>query len=187
MYKLTNTMRRAVLRSLIPTSRSNPLKEMVTRWLFRWQGLLREVTEEVFTEANDDVSLEAFHTVKPSSISLTPSEFITFVEQLSALGRQVRDRITQRQTNNRLLDVVATMKVDGLLKVFMKEETKVGPEFNYLEMIIFLMNPLMSRHKFAIKKGHIIRRLWHAIQQTLQPKAPSAPSTDGKQVWIGSG
>ena len=41
---------------------------------------LREVTEEVFTEANDDVILEAFHTVKPSSLTPTPREFINFVE-----------------------------------------------------------------------------------------------------------
>ena len=63
MYGLTDAMRRAVLLSLIPASRSNPLKEMVNRYQFWYQDLLREVTEEVFTEANDDVILEAFHTV----------------------------------------------------------------------------------------------------------------------------
>ena len=52
MYGLTDAMRRAVLLSLIPASRSNPLKEMVNRYQFRYQDLLREVTEEVFTECN---------------------------------------------------------------------------------------------------------------------------------------
>ena len=52
MYGLTDAMRRAVLLSLIPASRSNPLKEMVNRYQFRYQELLREVTEEVFTECN---------------------------------------------------------------------------------------------------------------------------------------
>ena len=62
------------------------------------------------------------------------------------------------------------MKVDGLLKEIIKEETKVGLDFNYLEMIVFVMNPLMSRHKSAIKKGHIMRRLGHVIQVSPQPK-----------------
>ena len=31
------------------------------------------------------------------------------------------------------------------------------------------MNPLMSRHKLAIKKGHIMRQLGHAIQESPQP------------------
>ena len=44
MYGLTDAMRRAVLLSLIPASRSNPLKEMVNRYQFRYQDLLREVT-----------------------------------------------------------------------------------------------------------------------------------------------
>ena len=57
MYGLTDAMRRAVLLSVIPASRSNQLKEMVNRYEFRYQDLLREVTEEVFTEANDDVIL----------------------------------------------------------------------------------------------------------------------------------
>ena len=48
MYGLTDALRRAVLLSLIPASRSNPLKEMVNRYQFRYQGLLRESTEEVF-------------------------------------------------------------------------------------------------------------------------------------------
>ena len=68
------------------------------------------------------------------------------------------------------------MKVDGLLKETIKEETKVGVEFNYLEMIVFVMNPLMSRHKLAIKKGHIMRRLGHAIQESPQPKPWTPPN-----------
>ena len=118
----------------------------MNRYQFRYQDLLREVTEEIFTEANDDVILEAFHTVKRSSLTLTPREFINFVEQFLALGRRVRDGITQRQAKDRLLDVIATIKVDGLLEGIIKEETKVGSEFNYLKMIVFGMNPLMSRH-----------------------------------------
>ena len=31
------------------------------------------------------------------------------------------------------------------------------------------MNPLMSRHKLAIKKGHIMRRLGQAIPEAPQP------------------
>ena len=142
MYGLTDAMRRAVLLSLIPATRSNPLKEMVNRYQFKYQDLLREVTEEVFTEANEDVMLEAFHTLKPSSLTPTPREFINFVEQFLALGRNVCDGITQRQAKDPLLDVIATMKVDGLLKEIIKEETKVGLEFNYLEMIVFVMNTL---------------------------------------------
>ena len=122
MYGLTDAMRRAVLLSLIPTTWSSPLKEMVNRYQFRYQDLLREVTEEVFTEANDDVILEVFHTVKPSSLTPTPREFINFVEQFLALGRRVRDIITQWQAKDGLLDVIATMKVDGLLKEIIKEE-----------------------------------------------------------------
>ena len=115
MYGLKDAMRRAVLLSLIPTSRSNPLKEMVNRYQFWYQDLLREVTEEVFREGNNVVILEAFHTVKPSSPTPTPHELINFVEQCLALGRRVRDRITQRQAKEHLLDVIATMRVDGLL------------------------------------------------------------------------
>ena len=115
MYGLTDAMRRAVLLSLIPAPRSNPLKEMVNRYQFRYQDLLREVTEEVFTEANNDVILDAFHTVTPSSLTPPPREFINFFEQFPALGRRVRDGITQRQAKDRLLDDIATMKVDGLL------------------------------------------------------------------------
>ena len=174
MYGLTDDMRRAVLLSLIPASRSSPLKEMVNGYPFRYQDLLREVTEEVFTEANDDVILEAFHTVRLSSITPTPREFMNFVEQFLALGRRVRDGITQRQAKVRLLDVIATMRVDGLLKGIIKEETKVRLEFNYLEMIVYVMNPLMSRHKLAIKKGHIMRRLGYAIPEAPQPK-PEVP------------
>ena len=55
-------------------------------------------------------------------------------------------------------------------------ETKVGVEFNHLEMIVFVMNPLMSRHKLAIKKGHIMRRLGHAIQESPQPKPWTPPN-----------
>ena len=73
--------------SLIPASPSHPLKEMMNRHRFRYQVLLREVTEEVFTEANDDVFLEAFHTVKLSSLDPAPREFIKFVDQFIALGR----------------------------------------------------------------------------------------------------
>ena len=70
------------------------------------------------------------------------------------------------------------MKVDGLLKEILKEETKPGLEFNYIGMIMFVMNPFMSDHKLAIKKGHIMRRLGHAIQESPQPK----PWTPSKQV-----
>ena len=176
MYGLTETMRKAVLLSLIPASRSNPFKEMANRYHFQYQDLLREVTEDVFVEAKDDVILEAFHTVKPSSLTSTPREFITLVEQFTALGRRVRDRITQRQAKDRLLDVIATMKVEGLLKEIIKEENKVGLEFNYLEMIVFMKNPLMSRHKLAIKKGHIMGRLGHAILESPQPKPWTPPN-----------
>ena len=133
MYGLTDAMRRAVLLSLIPVSRSNPLKEMVDRYQFRYQDLLRKVMEEVFTEANDDVILEAFHTVKASSLTPTPREFINFVEQFLVLGRRVRDGITQQQAKDRLLEVIATMKVDGLLKEISMEETKVGPNVTTLK------------------------------------------------------
>ena len=175
MYRLTDTMRRGVLLSLVPAFRSNPLKEVVNRYELNYQDLLREVTEEVFTEANDDVTLEAFHTVKPSSLTSTPHEFINFVEQFLALSRRVRDRITQLQAKDRLLHVMATMKVDRLLKEIFKEETKVGLEFSYLEMIVFLMNPLMPRLKFAIKRGHIMRRLGQAIPEAPHSK-PQVPA-----------
>ena len=79
MYGLSDAMRRAVLLSLIPSSGSNPLTEMVNQYQFRYPGLLREVTEEVLTEANDDAILEACHTVKLSSLTSTPREFINFV------------------------------------------------------------------------------------------------------------
>ena len=176
MYGLTDAMRRAVLPSLLPASRSNPLKEMVNRYQFRYQDLLREVTEEVFTAANDDVTLEAFNTVKLSSLTATPRQIINFVEQFLALGRRVRDGITQQQAKDRLLDIIATMKVDGLLKEIIKEETEVGVEINYLKMIVFVMNPLMFRHKFAIKKGHIMRQLGHAIQESPRPKPWTPPN-----------
>ena len=70
------------------------------------------------------------------------------------------------------------MKVDGFLKEIIKEDTKVGLEFNYVKMIVFVMNPLMSRHKLAIKKGHIMRPLGHAIQESPQPK-PWTPPNEG--------
>ena len=47
MYGLRDAMRRAVLLSLIPATRSKPLKKMVSRYQFRYEDLLREVTEEV--------------------------------------------------------------------------------------------------------------------------------------------
>ena len=185
MYGLTDAIRRAVLLSLIPASQSNPLKEMVNRYPLRYQDLLWEVTEEVFTEANDNVILEAFHTVKPSSLTPTPREFRNFVEQFLALGRRVRDRITQRQAKDRLLDVIARMKVDGLLKEVIKEETKVGLGFNYLERIVFVMNPLMSRHKLAIKKGHIMRRRGQPIPEARQPKPQLPPQRTGNKYGSG--
>ena len=86
MYGLTDAMRRAVLLSLIAATRSDPLKEMVGRYQFKYQDLLKEVAEEVFTEANDDVILEALHTVKPSPLTPTPHEVINFVERFLALG-----------------------------------------------------------------------------------------------------
>ena len=82
MYGSTNAMGRAVLLPLSPASQSNPLKKMVNRYQFRYQDLLREVTEEVFTEANDQVILEAFNTVTPSSPTPTPCEFIHWVQKV---------------------------------------------------------------------------------------------------------
>ena len=158
---------------------------MVIGYQFRYQDLLREVTEEVFTEANDDVILEAFHTVKPSSLTPTPREFINFVAHFLALGRRVRDGITQRQAKDTLLNVIATMKVDGLLKEIFEEETKVGLEFNYLEMIVYVMNPFMSRHKLAIKKGHIMRRLGYAIPEAPQRKPQVPPQRTGNKYGSG--
>ena len=49
------------------------------------------MTEEVFPEANDNVILEAFHTVKPSSLTPTPREFVNFVEQFLAFGEAGSD------------------------------------------------------------------------------------------------
>ena len=68
------------------------------------------------------------------------------------------------------------MKVDGLLKEIIKEETKVGLEFNYLEMIVFVINSLMSRQKLAIKNGHIMPGLGHAIQESPQYKPWTPPN-----------
>ena len=187
MYWLIDAMRRAVLPSPIPASRSHPLKEMVNRYPFRYQDLLRELTEEVLTEAKDDVILEAFHTVQLSSLTPTPRKFINFVEQFLAWGRRVCNRITQRQAKDRLLDVFATMKVHALLKEIIKDETKVGLEFIYLRIIVFVMNPLMSRHKYASKKGHVMRRLGYAIHEAPATQANSASSMDREQVWILAG
>ena len=185
MYGLTDAMRRAVFLSLIPASRSNELKEMVNPYQLRYQDLLRKVTEEVSTKANDDVILEPFYTVKPSSLTPTPSEFINFVEKISGLGRRVSDGITQRQARVPLLDVIATMKGDGLFKEIIKEEIKVGLEFNYLEIIVYLMNPLMSRNKLAIKKEHIMRRLGYAILEAPQPKPQVLPQRTGNKYGSG--
>ena len=185
MYGLTDAMRGAVFLPLIPASPSNPLKEMVNWYRFRYQDLLREVTEEVFTEAKNDVILEAFYTVNPSSLTPTPRESINFVEQFLALGRRVRNGITQRQAKDRLLYVIATMKVDGLLKEIIKEETKVGLELNYPEMILFVMNPLMSGYKLAIKKGDIMRRLGQAIPEAPQPKSQVRPQRTGNTYGSG--
>ena len=74
-----------------------------------------------------------------------------------------------------LLDVVATIKVDGLLEEMIKEETKVSLEFNYLEMIVFIMNPLISGHRLKIQKVHIMKRLRHAIQEVPQRKPLQQP------------
>ena len=69
------------------------------------------------------------------------------------LSRRVRDGITQRQVEDRLLDVIATMKVDGLLKKIIKEESKVGLEFNYLGMIIFVMSPSCPATNWPSRRG----------------------------------
>ena len=65
-----------------------------------------------------------------------------------------------------------------------KRGTKVGLEVNYLEMIVYVMNPLKSRPKLAIKKGHIMRRLGYAIPEAPQPK-PQVPlqRTGNKNGW----
>ena len=77
------------------------------------------------------------------------------------------------------------MKVDGLLKEIIKEETKVGLAFNYLEMIVFLMKPLMSHHKLAIKKGHIMHRLRQAIPEAPQPEPQVPPQRTGNKYGSG--
>ena len=77
MHGLTDAMRRAVLLSLIRASRSNLLKKMVNPYQFWYEDLLREVTKEVFTEAKNDVILEAFHTVKRISLTPTPRDSST--------------------------------------------------------------------------------------------------------------
>ena len=73
------------------------------------------------------------------------------------------------------------MKVDGLLREIIREETKVGPEFNYLGMILYVMNPLMCRHKLVIKKGHIMRRLGYAISEAPQLKPEVPPQRTGNK------
>ena len=83
------------------------------------------------------------------------------------------------------MDVIATMKVDGLLKEIIKEETKVGLKFNYLKMIVYVMNPRMSRHKLAIKKGHIMQRLGYAIPEAPQPKPQVPPPRTGNKYGSG--
>ena len=135
MCGLMNALKRAVLLPLFRASRSNPLKETLNRYQCRYQDVLRELT---------------------SSLTPAPHEFANFVEKTLLLGRRVRDGIMQQQAKDWLLDVVAPMKIDGLRKKILKEEIKVALEFNYLEMIIFVMNQLMSRHKLEIKKVHIV-------------------------------
>ena len=75
--------------------------------------------------------------------------------------------------------------MDGLLKEPFKEVTKVGLEFSYLEMIVYVMNPLMSRHKLAIKKGHVMRRLAYAIPEAPQPKPQVPPQRTGNKYGPG--
>ena len=140
------------------------------------------MTEEVFPEWNDDVISEAFYTAKPPSLTPKPRESINFVDQFLALGSRVRDGITQRQAKDSPLDVVATMKFDGLLKEIIKEETNFGLELNYLETTVFMMHPLISRHKLAIKKGPIMRRLGHVIQEASQRKPQLTPSGQGTSM-----
>ena len=69
----------------------------MNRYQFRYEDSLREVTEEVFTGANDDVILKAFHTVKPSSLKPTRREVFNFVEDILALGSRICDEGTQRE------------------------------------------------------------------------------------------
>ena len=77
------------------------------------------------------------------------------------------------------------MKVDGLLKEIIKEETKVGLEFNFLEMIVYAMYPLMFRYELAIKKGHIMRRLGYAMPVAPQPKPQVPPHRTGNKYGLG--
>ena len=52
-------------------------------------------------------------------------------------------------------------------------------------MIVFLMNPLMSRHKLAIKKGNIMRRVGYAIPQVPQPEPQVSPQRTGNKYRSG--
>ena len=58
-------------------------------------------------------------------------------------------------------------------------------EFNYLETIGYVMNPPMSRHILAIKKGHIMRRLGYAIPEAPQPKPQMPPQQTGNKYGSG--
>ena len=53
--------------------------------------------------------------------------------------------------------------------------------FNYLEMIVFDLNPLVSRHKLAIKKGYIMQMLGHAFQEVPQPEPQVNPLRTGNK------
>ena len=130
-------------------------------------------------EESDHVILEASHTVKPSSLTPTPREFINFVEQFLASGCRVCDGITQRQAKDRLPDVIATMKVDALLKEIIKEETKVGLEFNYLEMIVFVMKPLHVPPQIGDQEGAHHARAGSSHPRSAATQVPRASQRTG--------
>ena len=49
------------------------------------------------------------------------------------------------------------------------------------------MNPLMSRHKLAIKNGHIVRLLGYVIPEARQPKPQGPPQRTGNKYgscWV---